>query len=91
MFKNVDGYEFPVAGNLFAERSRVCDMLKLPQDQRELKEFFIEAMDNPIAPRMVDSAPCQERVVTDGIDLLKLLPSRARRSHPAPPCRYREV
>jgi 2,5-furandicarboxylate decarboxylase 1 len=74
LFKNVDGYTFPVAGNLFSERNRVCDILKLPQDQRELKEFFIEAMANPIEPRLVQSAPCQEEMVTDGIDLLQLLP-----------------
>ena len=24
LFKHVDGYAFPVAGNLFAERSRAC-------------------------------------------------------------------
>jgi 2,5-furandicarboxylate decarboxylase 1 len=74
LFKHVNDYAFPVAGNLFAERSRVCDILKLPQDQRELKEFFIEAMANPIAPRLVQSAPCQEEVVSEQIDLLQLLP-----------------
>jgi 2,5-furandicarboxylate decarboxylase 1 len=74
LFKNVEGYEFPVAGNLFAERSRVCDILNLPHDQRQLKEFFIEAMANPTEPRLVESAPCQEVVVTEGIDLLQMLP-----------------
>ena len=74
LFKSVDGSDFPVAGNLFAERSRVCDILDLPLDRRDMKEFFIEAMANPIEPRIVDSAPCQDVVLTKDIDLLRLLP-----------------
>lgn len=74
LFQSVDGYDMPIAANLFGDRNRVCEILDLPKEHLALKEFFIKAMANPIEPRIVDSGPCQDVVVTEDIDLLRMFP-----------------
>ncbi len=60
-------------GNLFATRERAAKMLGIP-DFRHIKDRCREALKKPIAPKIVEAAPCQEVVVTENIDVLGMMP-----------------
>src|SRR5262245_40298555 len=72
VFRNVKGATLPVVINLFGSRERAA--LALGIAERDLIQHWLGALTQPIAPEMVDSAPCQEVVRTDG-DLLADLPA----------------
>ena len=71
LFENVKGHDMQVAGGLFATIQGAAHALQCGVD--EISKTMIDGIQNPIAPRMVDSGPCQE-VVYDGdnVDLYKL-------------------
>ncbi len=61
MFENVEGSEFPlVTGALGASVHTYAMALGVEPD--ELNDKWLEALLNPIPPRVVDVAPCQEVV-----------------------------
>ena len=71
IFENVKGGKFPVLTNLHASRSRLALAMNAPP--RELLQKYLQAMENPIAPREVDTGPCKD-VIHKGsdVDLLAL-------------------
>jgi 2,5-furandicarboxylate decarboxylase 1 len=71
-FASVKGYDVPLVGNLLNTRDKLAHALGL--DPAELTEVMIRAVDNRIAPERVESALCQEVVITEQIDLTGLLP-----------------
>lgn len=73
LFTNVKGYPGrPVITNIFANRSRVADLFGAESEY--LAKRLAEAIKDPVAPIEVETAPCQDVVITEDIDLLKLLP-----------------
>ena len=52
-----------VVGNLFAEHHRFCRMCGFAEKEEVTKFSYLEALDNPIAPLVVDSGPCHEKVI----------------------------
>ncbi|MEU0563423.1 UbiD family decarboxylase [Dactylosporangium sp. NPDC006015] len=71
-FDDVPGYRVPLVGNLLNTRDKLACVLGV--DDERLGEVLAAALDSPVPPAVVDDAPCQEVVVTDGIDLTGLLP-----------------
>jgi gallate decarboxylase subunit C len=73
-FEKIKGY--PAVrnlGNLFAKWERVAKMFDV-DDWRRLKFKVLEGMRHPIAPKVVDHAPCQEVVMTKDFDIPSILP-----------------
>ena len=74
LFRNVKGYPgHRILSHLFSRGERVAKLFGVA-DYRKLKFKGVEALKHPIPPRLVDSAPCQEVVITDNIDVLKTIP-----------------
>ncbi|HMM85266.1 MAG: UbiD family decarboxylase [Gammaproteobacteria bacterium] len=72
LFERVGGLTVPVATNLFASRERVAHWFGVRVDR--LHEAYQARARAACAPRVVESAPVSEVVVSDGIDLAHQLP-----------------
>ena len=71
MFENVKGSRFPVLTNLHASRSRLA--LAMNCAPEAMVPTYLKAMERPIPPRVVSSAPVQEVVLTgDKVNVLDL-------------------
>jgi UbiD family decarboxylase len=71
LFDHVKGSTFPVLTNLHASRARLAQALGVPPDG--LLKRYLEAMNRPILPCVVESGPVQEVVRTgDEVDLCDL-------------------
>jgi 4-hydroxy-3-polyprenylbenzoate decarboxylase len=74
LFNNIKGYlGHRVISNIFATRKRMADFVGAPRVEYTAKAIA-EAAHNPISPKIVSSAPCQENVIDRDIDLVKMLP-----------------
>ncbi|MBI4294527.1 MAG: UbiD family decarboxylase [Betaproteobacteria bacterium] len=72
-FENVKGYKIPiVTGALGANTAAYATALDI--EPGEINEAWVEACRNPIAPKVVDKAPCQEVVLTGKDVRLSYLP-----------------
>lgn len=82
LFENVKGYpDKRIVTNLFASRERVARMFGA-ENSREFKQKLLHALHNPLPPRLVDNAPCQEVVATgDDIDVWKVVPMISHTVH----------
>ncbi len=68
VFENVKGTDFPVMTNLHASRSRLA--MAMGCGPREMQKKFLDAMENPIPPREVNTGPCKDVVLTgDAVDM----------------------
>ena len=64
VFENLRGYPGRRAvGNLFAEHRRFAFMCGFSDKEEMSKTSFLAALDHPIAPTRVHSAPCHENIV----------------------------
>jgi len=74
VFEKVKGYpEHRVVSNLLSRLERMAKLFDVPEP-REVKFAFTRAIKEPVPPKMVDSGPCQEVVITKDIDVLGRLP-----------------
>jgi len=74
LFKNVKGYpDIRNIGNLFSRVDRAAKIFNV-ENPKKLKFKCLEAIKKPIAPKVVKDAPCQEAVITTGIDVMGTLP-----------------
>jgi 2,5-furandicarboxylate decarboxylase 1 len=72
LFTNVKGYATPVVGNLLACQEN-CEAA-FGVDFTEIRTLIARALANPQPPQRVESAPVQEVVRREGIDVGKLFP-----------------
>ena len=71
LFEKVKGTKFPVLTNLHAGRSRLATAINAKPE--EMQRAYLRAMENPIQPKVVSTAPVKEVILTgDKIDLYKL-------------------
>jgi UbiD family decarboxylase len=71
-FPHVRGYTMPIVGGVFCSPIKALLALETT-DHREALERFVNAIQNPIAPRRVSSGPCQEvRLRGEAVDLTRL-------------------
>lgn len=81
LFENVKGYpDKRLLTNLFSSRERISKLFGV-EDHRKFKFKILDAIRNPIPPRLVDDAPCQEVVVTKDIDVWKVVPMISHTVH----------
>jgi UbiD family decarboxylase len=76
LFDNLSGYP-GIRGtyNFYASARRLSRALGMPGVQAADKRSFLHALAHPVAPVMVDTAPCQENVITGEIDLGRMFPA----------------
>ncbi len=72
LFKNVVGSAMPVVGNIFNHRERFAQALGI--EVEKLDQFCLSALRNLVKPVMINNAPVQQVVHTDGIDIGRLMP-----------------
>src|SRR5947207_13561981 len=71
LFENVKGTKFPVLTNVHASRSRLALALNCAPDA--MLTTYLKAMDRPIAPRVIKTAPVHEVVLRGAeVDLYAL-------------------
>ena len=74
LFEKLKGYpEKRFGANFFSHDRRLC-MLFDVKDVVELKARIREGFRNPIPPKEVENAPCQEVVITDDINVWDIVP-----------------
>ncbi|MDY7038182.1 MAG: UbiD family decarboxylase, partial [Thermodesulfobacteriota bacterium] len=74
LFENIKGFpEARCVCNLLGTRERMAIIFDIPS-HKETKFQALRAIRNPIPPKIVDSGPCQENVITENIDVLKTIP-----------------
>jgi 2,5-furandicarboxylate decarboxylase 1 len=73
LFTAVDGYDLPVIGNLLSCREN-CEAA-FGIDFNGIRAFIGRALGAPQPPVLVEKAPVQQHVHTDGIDLARMLPA----------------
>ncbi len=74
MFENIKGYpSVRNAGNIMSRKQRVADIFGL-KEFKDLKFKFLDAIKNPLQPRIVETAHCQEEVIKENIDVMAVLP-----------------
>jgi UbiD family decarboxylase len=72
IFENVMGSEFPVFGGITSSRDVIATGLETTKEKVLFK--LVDALRNPKKPEIVDSAPCQEVVVSEpDLDKLPIL------------------
>ena len=73
-FENLKGYPGKsYVVNLYSKIERICELFDT-KDYKELKLKCLNAIRNPIPPKLVEKAPCQDVVITDNIDLMATFP-----------------
>jgi 2,5-furandicarboxylate decarboxylase 1 len=73
LFPKVKGYDIPIIGNLLSSREN-CEAA-FGVDFNGIRDMIGRALADPVPPALVKSAPVHEVVVTEGIDIAKLLPA----------------
>lgn len=74
LFEKIKGYpEARDVANVFASEGIYPKLFNASND-KEMMRAAHNALLNPIPPRVVTEAPCQEVVITDGIDVLASVP-----------------
>lgn len=74
LFENIKGYPgVRNVGNVFATTDRIAKIFGV-EDPKKMKFRCLEGIKNPIRPRVVDDAPCQEVVITENIDVPATMP-----------------
>ena len=72
LFHNVIGYDMPVVSGIIRSRDRAIMSMGC-RTYGEIEVMLKKAIDNPIAPIMVNTAPTRETIATgDDVDLFKL-------------------
>ena len=71
MFTNVKESSIPVVAGLVSSKELICRSMGITKEQ--LLPKLLDAIEHPVAPQMVEKAPCQEVVHTGAdVDLTKL-------------------
>ena len=72
IFDKVKGYDIPIVTNLFGVKQNVAIAFGVTEDK--IEDAYMARSMQPVKPRIVDSAPVQEVVVTDNIDIRRTIP-----------------
>ncbi|RJX24183.1 MAG: UbiD family decarboxylase [Dethiobacter sp.] len=74
LFENVKGYPGKrLFTNLMASEKRIAKIFDV-DEPKNFKHKIRNALHNPIPPRLVEKAPCQEVVITKDIDVWPVVP-----------------
>jgi len=80
-FTHPGGHDIPVVSGFMSRRAWLAEALGVPENA--LLQRFSDAAQSPIVSQVVESAqaPCQEVVMRDDLDLLRLLPVPTHSEH----------
>ncbi len=74
LFENIKGYPgVRTVGNVVSREDAVSVMFDVA-NMKELRSKCLEAIKNPLPPKMVTNPPCQETVITKDIDIMGMMP-----------------
>jgi UbiD family decarboxylase len=75
LFENVQGYPgLQAAAGVWSAPRRASLLQNLPLDVQAGARVLADKLRHPVEPVYVSTAPCQENVLTDNIDLQRLVP-----------------
>ena len=69
LFDSIKGFDFPLFAGITSSRDIIAEGLDTTKEKLLFK--LVDALQHPIEPKLMDSAPCQEQVIMDP-DLSKL-------------------
>lgn len=72
LFEKVEGYSIPVVTNLLSKIDRIA--LGIEVEKGQLLQKIVQAIDNPIKPKIANYGSVKDEVVLENIDLLKMFP-----------------
>lgn len=72
LFNNVKGNKMPVIGGMFGDREMFYDFTGTSRKERIFK--YMDALTNPIKPKLLSSGPVKENIIKRNIDLGKFMP-----------------
>jgi len=76
LFENIEGFDgFKACAAMFSDKERIARFFNFPSEGFEGKMCYLKALENPIPPKVVETGPCKENIVTGDIDIEKLIPS----------------
>ncbi len=74
LFENIKGYPHArIITNIFPRRDLLAQLFDV-SEYKQIKFALLEKLKKLIPPKVVDSGPCQEVVITENIDVLKVMP-----------------
>ena len=76
LVENVEGYNVPIAGNLFGSVAFKKVALALETQEDNLLQEFEKRRASPIPPKLVEreKAPVKQVIIKDSVDLMKTIP-----------------
>ncbi len=73
IFEKIKGYPAgKIVANVMGNRDTIASYFGVTKEK--LSEKLLYSIENPVDPVMVEPAPCQESVIVEDIDVLKVLP-----------------
>lgn len=72
LFEKVRGFSVPVVGNLLGRRRRLALALGVPEE--ELAQAYAARKQRPIPPQLVQQGPVQEVVISQNIQISRVIP-----------------
>lgn len=72
LFSSAKGYGIPVVGHLLGQRRRLAQALGVKEEK--LAEAYQSRRNKPIKPVIRKRAPCQEVVITKGVNIARTIP-----------------
>lgn len=74
LFEKITGYpHMRGCSAIFSEYDRAINYFGLSGDRTEVKQFFLNAIENPIKPKLESTGPCKENIITKDIDIQKIM------------------
>lgn len=72
LFNEVKGYNMPLIGGLHGNRDLYYEFLNTSKDTRI--NDILNAITNPVKPKLVDYGPVMENIITENINIQKMFP-----------------
>ena len=74
LFENIKGYPgVRNIGNIFSRKETIAAIFDIPEPGQIMKRCH-HAIKNPVPARTVDRAPCREVIITEDVDVYRVMP-----------------
>ncbi len=67
LLEKVQGYDIPIIGNLLGNKRRLS--IALGVSEEDMPAIYLEGRNKPIKPKLIASAPVQEKIIDHDIDI----------------------
>lgn len=71
-FNKVKGHSMPIIGGMFGDREMFYDFTGTTREERIFK--YIQAINHPIKPKLLENGPVKENIITRNLDLGRIFP-----------------